>query len=225
MSVEEATDKENMIPAENVADKDSADTKVASAADQNTNSIPQELFVKHPLQYKWTLWYCKADRAKQWEDCLKQVTSFDTVEDFWSLYNHIQLASGLSWGSDYYLFKEGIKPMWEDPQNINGGRWLIQVDKMQRNTVLDSYWLELLMAVIGEQFEDMGDQICGAVVNVRTKGDKISLWTRDCNNYDQLKKMGQILKQKLNIPDQICFEAHQETKHKTSSTVKSVLKI
>ena len=57
------------------------------------------------------------------------VSTFDTVEDFWALYNHIQTPSGLNHGSDYYLFKEGIKPMWEDPQNVDGGRWLMVVDK------------------------------------------------------------------------------------------------
>uniref|UniRef100_A0A915D7U8 Uncharacterized protein n=1 Tax=Ditylenchus dipsaci TaxID=166011 RepID=A0A915D7U8_9BILA len=33
------------------------------------------------------------DRAKNWEECLKRVSVFDTVEDFWALYNHIQPAS------------------------------------------------------------------------------------------------------------------------------------
>ena len=36
------------------------------------------------------------------------------VEDFWALYNHIELASRLQAGCDYSLFKEGVKPMWED---------------------------------------------------------------------------------------------------------------
>ena len=36
------------------------------------------------------------------------------VEDFWALYNHIELASRLAAGCDYSLFKEGVKPMWED---------------------------------------------------------------------------------------------------------------
>lgn len=34
--------------------------------------------------------------------------------------------------------------MWEDPRNYNGGRWLIQVDKVRRNDQLDHYWLELV---------------------------------------------------------------------------------
>lgn len=35
--------------------------------------------------------------------------------------------------------------------------------------------------MIGEQF-DYGDEICGAVVNVRGKQDKIGLWTKTATN-------------------------------------------
>ena len=41
------------------------------------------------------------------------------VEDFWALYNHIELASRLAAGCDYSLFKEGVKPMWEDERFAN----------------------------------------------------------------------------------------------------------
>lgn len=63
--------------------------------------------------------------------------------------------------------------MWEDPNNVNGGRWLVIVDKHKRTVKLDNYWLELMMAIVGEQFDDFGNHICGAVVNVRQKGDKV----------------------------------------------------
>jgi len=200
--------------------------------DESTNqagvidaSLPSQMLVKHPLQYRWVLWYCKQDRSKQWEECLKEVATFDTVEDFWALYNHIQLASGLSWGSDYYLFKEGIRPMWEDPNNIEGGRWLIQVDKARRNELLDHYWLELLMAVVGEQFDDCGENVCGVVVNIRQKGDKVSLWTRDSTKTDMNRKIGTIAKQKLGLTEQINYEEHRDTSHKNSSTVKARLRV
>lgn len=38
-----------------------------------------------------------------------------------------------------------------------------------------------LLGCIGEQFDD-GDEICGVVVNVRTRGDRICLWTRTASN-------------------------------------------
>ena len=40
---------------------------------------------------------------------MNEIASFDTVEDFWSLYNHIKSASEIGIGSDYNLFKQGIK--------------------------------------------------------------------------------------------------------------------
>lgn len=43
---------------------------------------PEHLF-KHPLQNKWTLWYLENDRTKLWEELQNEITSFDTVEDFW----------------------------------------------------------------------------------------------------------------------------------------------
>lgn len=35
--------------------------------------------------------------------------------------------------------------------------------------------------MIGEQF-DHGDEICGAVVNVRGRQEKIALWTKNASN-------------------------------------------
>lgn len=52
---------------------------------ESTNvSVPLELSTPHPLQCRWALWYLKGDRSKDWEDCLKRVSVFDTVEDFWA---------------------------------------------------------------------------------------------------------------------------------------------
>ena len=70
-----------------------------------------------------------------------QVMSFNTVEDFWSMYNHIELVSKLGAGCDYSFFKSGIKPMWEDEANKLGGRWIINVEKWQKSAgLIDKIW-------------------------------------------------------------------------------------
>lgn len=38
-----------------------------------------------------------------------------------------------------------------------------------------------ILCMIGEAFDEWGDEICGAVVNIRGKGDKIALWTADAS--------------------------------------------
>lgn len=103
-----------------------------------------ECLVKHPLQNQWTLWYLENDRSKNWEDMQNEITTFDTVEDFWSLYNHIRVASELKQGNDYSLFKKNIRPMWEDDANKRGGRWVLNLSKQQRRSELDALWLDIV---------------------------------------------------------------------------------
>ena len=47
-----------------------------------------------------------------------------------------------------------------------------------------------MLCLIGEAFDDETEEICGAVINVRMKGDKIAVWTRDAENVDSNMKIG-----------------------------------
>ncbi|CAL1267855.1 unnamed protein product [Larinioides sclopetarius] len=181
-----------------------------------------ELMIKHPLQNMWSLWFYKNDRTKSWEENLMEIITFDTVEDFWALYNHLEVVSKIPVGCDYALFKHGIKPMWEDSRNKQGGRWLLNVQKSQRNTDLNNYWLEILLCLIGEAFGEHSDDVCGAVVQIRNKGDKLAVWTADVKHHDSIMKIGQIIKERLNLHPRnvIGYEAHADTQVKTGSVAK-----
>jgi translation initiation factor 4E len=89
-----------------------------------------------------------------------------------------------------YLLKKDIPPMWEDPQNRDGGRWVLSLDKKNRAQSLDIYWLNCLLALVGDQFCDQSAYINGIWVNVRMKGDKISLWTRDSKDAESQMSIG-----------------------------------
>jgi len=47
-----------------------------------------------------------------------------------------------------------------------------------------------LLCLIGEAFEDLGDEICGAVINLRSKGDKLGLWTADAGRAEHNMRIG-----------------------------------
>jgi len=183
---------------------------------------PKELYTKHPLQNKWALWFFKNDKSKSWAANLRLVTRFQFVEDFWSIYNHIQVPSKLGVGCDYSLFKDGIEPMWEDEQNRMGGRWLVNLTKQQRTAELDRLWLETLLCLIGEAFGDHSDDVNGAVVNVRPKGDKLGLWTAHASNGKQVTDVGKSYKERLTLPKQftITYESHVDTASKSGSSSK-----
>lgn len=154
-----------------IVSADGSGAVIESGGDAKVAEIPQECLIKHPLHNTWTLWYLEHDRQKTWEDMQNKITDFDTVEDFWSLYNHIRVASEIGSGNDYSLFKRNIRPMWEDETNKRGGRWLIVLSRAHRR-IVDVLWLDIVLCLIGEAFDDSED-ICGAVVNIRPRGDKI----------------------------------------------------
>jgi len=184
---------------------------------------PANFQTKHPLQSRWTWWYDnpgKKTSQSSWGEHLKQIMTFDTVEDFWRLYNNIVPASQLVPGSDYHLFKEDIEPKWEDPYNAHGGKWIIPVPTKLRNESLDKLWLWTVLACVGENFGDaQNDEVCGCVISVRKSQDKIALWTKTATNDLAATAIGRHLKTILEIPNTITlgYQAHADSQRNNSS--------
>lgn len=189
----------------------------------------QEFAIQHPLQTPWTLWYDhqpavdrtqtrdKKAKVEQWVSNLRQIFTFTTVEEFWSVINNIQGPGFLEPSSDYHLFREGIKPEWEDPANLKGGKWIATLKKSVPKQLLDQYWLFTALALIGETFSEM-DEVCGCVVSVRRQNYRLALWLRT-DNKDTAISLGQQLKQQLEWgPDiKLEFQSNADAMKRQSS--------
>ena len=126
------------------------------------------------------------------------IGEFDTVESFCRYFNWLKPPSKLERNSNYHIFKSGIKPMWEDAANAQGGKWVLT---MKNNpTLLDRCWTWLAMALVGEELEE-GDEICGAVVSLRSKVDRIQLWTRSKDDVERLNGIGKKLVKLLDVSE------------------------
>jgi len=70
-----------------------------------------------------------------------------------------------------------------------------------------------LLAAVGEQFAE-GDEVCGVVVNVRQKQDKVCLWTRTASDEAAQVSVGKQLKALLDLDssERIGFIVHAEAK-------------
>jgi translation initiation factor 4E len=82
----------------------------------------------------------------------------------------------MPYGTGLHVFIQGIKPVWEDTQLVNGARFTIKVPKSH----CSKYWEDLLLAMIGEQFPE--NLVAGLVLNLKPQFDKIAVWITDCNN-------------------------------------------
>ncbi|KAI3719722.1 hypothetical protein L6452_20624 [Arctium lappa] len=174
----------------------------------SSSSRPGTALTQHPLEHSWTFWVdTPAAKAKQvvWGDSIRPIYTFSTVEEFWSLYNNIHRPSKLATGTDIYCFKNYIEPKWESPVCANGGNWTMTFIKAKS----DIFWLYTLLAMIGEQFGH-GDDICGAVVNVRGRQEKISLWTKNAANESAQLSLGKQWKEFLGHNENIGFIFHED---------------
>ncbi|TMS32983.1 hypothetical protein L596_000767 [Steinernema carpocapsae] len=206
-----------------------------SSIEVNTVMIDDKIefnpgFLPHRLQSPYAFWVLhgsRGERKTSWEDCLKYLVSFRTVEGFWISHRHMKAPSTLNGGSDYYIFKDDIKPTWEDDRNVKGGRWLVCFNQAKREE-LDCAWTDLLIALIGEQFSE-SEHICGAAVSVgkRHKEDKISIWTRDATEDERNMHIGMEMKNLLKIGDEVKMKyvVHKVSSSRSNSKLKTRLTI
>jgi len=189
------------------------------ATERTVFADPHNFTIKHPLQNSWTLWYDNpGKKASQdsWADNLKKIVTFDTVEDFWRIFNNVRPASKLSTGSNYHLFKENIEPKWEHAENSKGGKWIVTVKGKKEQ--LDKMWLWAVLACIGESFED-GTEICGIVVSIRKGLDRLALWTKTATHESLQRSVGTTLKRVLELPENnvIGYQCHADSLKRNSS--------
>uniref|UniRef100_A0A803MDJ0 eIF-4F 25 kDa subunit n=1 Tax=Chenopodium quinoa TaxID=63459 RepID=A0A803MDJ0_CHEQI len=139
----------------------------------------------------------------------KSIATTHPLENAWTfcLYNNIRHPSKLAPGADFHCFKNKIEPKWEDPICANGGKWTVTFPRGKS----DTSWLYTLLAMIGEQF-DHGDEICGAVVNVRARQDKISIWTKNAANESAQLSIGKQWKMFLDYNETMGFIFHDDAK-------------
>jgi len=104
----------------------------------------------------------------------------------------------------------GIVPMWEDPANCNGGKFVVRSKKRK---VADRYWEEMILAIIGEQFEHSED-ICGVVISSRSTGDDVlSVWNRTAADESIVNSIKEKIKQVLGLPASwtVEYKAHNQS--------------
>jgi hypothetical protein len=169
---------------------------------------------------EWVLWEHKAagggaKSSNQWKENMSELCHIRTVEDFWRNFNHIPKPSEVFFDGEsrkkvgptaktveeYSLFKKGIEPEWGDPANIVGGEWFCR--QSFEPELLDLYWMNLAMSVIGETMETDSpeDTVNGVRVVDKSRGQypmfKLELWVRTRRPGDKdrlLKRLQEIIK-------------------------------
>ena len=151
-----------------------------------------------PLVHSWDFWHDRQDRggtatqqsptdhsdpSTAYEERLVRLAEVNDIRSFWNLFNNFDTTL-LPLRDSVHLFKRGVKPIWEDPRNAQGGAWTFRVPKQ----LAPEFWKEVCMMAIGEQLqaaveeagvETFRDDICGVSLGVRFGSMLVQVWNRD----------------------------------------------
>lgn len=101
-------------------------------------------------------------------------------KDLWRVYRSFgdNITAGM-----FFLMREGILPLWEDPANAKGGFWSYRVGKRSANEV----WSQLSAAFVGNTLmkdPKLMDNITGISVSPKISNCVIKIWNRSAKQSD-----------------------------------------
>ncbi|KAL9599525.1 MAG: hypothetical protein Q9219_003769 [cf. Caloplaca sp. 3 TL-2023] len=166
--------------------EDASPTTTTNPADRTAMKMNMLRKIRPPpFRHAWTFFHEKNNdnsnnggtTADAYQDRLTtMMENIVTVKTFWEVINGFPLEQ-LRMKDSVHLFKRGVRPVWEDPRNVDGGAWTFRVGK----SVSREFWAEVLLLAVGEQFGEVvvkGDDICGISLSRRFNSDLIMIWNR-----------------------------------------------
>jgi len=156
------------------------------------------------LEYSFTFWFSyfremKNKQVEDYENFIKKIGDFETAEEFWGYYQHIRRPDSLPKSCEVFLFKSGIRPLWEDPANKGGGRFVLHIKKIFANKT----WEDMLIAVVTSTKDD--PEINGVVINVRSWEILLSIWMSKIDE-DRCERYRAWIRKSLGMTENIKIE-------------------
>tara|TARA_B100001769_G_scaffold271658_2_gene264812 strand:+ start:841 stop:1371 length:531 start_codon:yes stop_codon:yes gene_type:complete len=157
----------------------------------------------HKLNDEWTLW-AHLPHDTEWNiNSYKEIMTFNTVEEALTLYE--TLTDKIIKNCMLFLMRKGIKPIWEDEQNKNGGCFSYKIP----NKITISTWKQGSYKLLGECFTDdilFKNNINGITISPKRNFCIIKIWTANCNiqnpekihNIQGINSQGCLFKKHLN---------------------------
>ena len=129
------------------------------------------------LETPWTLWYEMRPEAEQatsgyYGERLQQVCSMESVEEFHQYYSYMKTPESLPNHATLYIFREGVKPMWESLPE--GGAWTFRIKRGDAR--LNPAWEKLALSCVGEGLGSAN--VAGIVLGSRPKDFVLSVWLK-----------------------------------------------
>jgi len=146
--------------------------------DTATQSSNQETF-RHQLSKNWTLWAHLPHNTDWTLKSYIPISTFTSVEETLGVTE--TLPPVLVENCMLFIMKEGVKPIWEDPNNRNGGSFSYKVS----NKNVYKVWKDLTYVVVGgtiSKQQPFVNCVTGITISPKKSFCIIKIWMADCNH-------------------------------------------
>ncbi|KAG5417769.1 hypothetical protein I9W82_005405 [Candida metapsilosis] len=84
--------------------------------------------------------YLQTTNQLQFTDLNNKSTTIShvaSIEQMWTMLTSIKTTYNLNIGTEFLIFKVGVNPVWEDPLNAKGGRWIFRFSRKTQDYQLN----------------------------------------------------------------------------------------
>ncbi|KAL1988950.1 hypothetical protein VTN96DRAFT_6939 [Rasamsonia emersonii] len=141
-----------------------------------------------PFQYRWTVWFdkhCDSNNNNRLYVLHEDVADIAT---FYRVYNNYPWDK-IRLRDSVHIFRKGVKPVPDDPENRNGGCWTFRVPKAKSQ----AFFHEIAILCMANEFqaalESEHDHVLGVSTSVRFNSHLISVWNKLGSNERSIKRL------------------------------------
>lgn len=160
------------------------------------------------FQYSWVLWYFDP-RNNDWSlSNYKQVADINTPQQLWTVVGSIPKEA---WECGYFFFmRRGFRPIWEVPENENGGSW----SKKVLTSTIHEIAIDLIVHCVANEnglLITRPETLVGFSTSPKGEFNVVKIWNTTASVFNAKQTLNPKIKN-FDITDEVVYTAHKSRK-------------
>lgn len=130
----------------------------------------------------WNVW-THSNSSNDWTlNGYNNIMTITNVAELWKFLNSFNKINYMEY--QIFVMRGDIKPVWEDPENLNGGAATIKLklsEHMENNNILN-IWEYVCVLTLNQQICEYFDDVNGISFNLKKDLTVIKIWNKDYSN-------------------------------------------
>jgi translation initiation factor 4E len=140
-----------------------------------------------PLENSWRLSFDRyigpGFTAEEYADAITDICTVDSIQSYWAWFNNLPTAGELDASCTYHLMKSGIRPLWEDKANEDGGSMTFKIPLQEANSAWRLLSLGAIGGILDALLSSHDDRLNGVSIGMRKADASICVWNANASSF------------------------------------------